>query len=381
MKWAIAGRSESKLKTIAEELRQINPDRHQPAIEIAQLTKADLVKLAKTTKVLISTVGPYHKYGSAAFEACAETGTHYLDCTGEVPWVYDMIEKYESLAKKNGAIMIPQNGVESAPSDLMCWMLVNHIRQTLSVGTAEIINTVYSMKATPSGGTLDTVLTLFDTYGLGHLAKSMSPYSLSAIGPPATTPSKTLYEKATGIRTDPDLGILTDSLQGPSDIPIVNRSWSLFDKGNFYGPNFKINIYNRTSSNLYAFITHLAMTFGFASLILPPVRWALKRLVYAPGTGPTKQETEKDHCEWRAIATADSTDPNDPKRAEGRIRWEGSMYQLTGTCLAEAAITLARDKTFAHEVGGGVLTPATLGAPYLERLQKVGFQAEVKIMP
>lgn len=276
--------------------------------------------------------------------------------------------------------MIPQNGVESAPSDLMCWMLVNHIRQTLSVGTAEIINTVHSMVAKPSGGTLDTVLTLFDSFSLSHLAKSMAPYSLSAI-PPPTTSSKPLFEKVTGIRNDADFGILADSLQGPSDIPIVNRSWSLFNNGTFYGPNFRINIYNRTSSQIYAFLTHIAMTFGFAALILPPVRWALKKLVYLPGQGPTKEETAKDHCEWRAIALADVEDPNDPKKAMGRIRWEGSMYQLTGTCLAEAAVTLARDETFAHGVGGGILTPATLGAPYLERLQKVGLKSEVRIMP
>jgi short subunit dehydrogenase-like uncharacterized protein len=84
LKWAIAGRSENKLKAIADETRALNPDRVAPAIEIAQLNKEDLVKLAQTTKVLISTVGPYHKYGTIAFEACAETGTHYVDCTGEV---------------------------------------------------------------------------------------------------------------------------------------------------------------------------------------------------------------------------------------------------------------------------------------------------------
>ncbi|KAI7660661.1 hypothetical protein KC318_g9939, partial [Hortaea werneckii] len=50
-------------------------------------------------------------------------------------------------------------------------------------------------------------------------------------------------------------------------------------------------------------------------------------------------------------------------------------------CLAEAAITIAREKTQAHELGGGVLTPATLGAPYLERLQKAGLKTEVKTLP
>ncbi len=63
------------------------------------------------------------------------------------------------------------------------------------------------------------------------------------------------------------------------------------------------------------------------------------------------------------------------------MRFEGSMYLLTGICLAEAAVTIARDRTPAHEIGGGMLTPAMLGAPYLERLQKAGLKTEVRMMP
>ena len=63
------------------------------------------------------------------------------------------------------------------------------------------------------------------------------------------------------------------------------------------------------------------------------------------------------------------------------MRFDGSMYRLTGVFLAEAAITIVRSKAFAHELGGGVLTPATLGAPYLERLQKAGLKVEVRMMP
>lgn len=85
LKWAIAGRSKQKLEKLASELRVLNQDRQQPGIEIASVTKDDLVRLARKTKVLISTVGPYHKYGTVAFEACAENGTHYVDCTGKAP--------------------------------------------------------------------------------------------------------------------------------------------------------------------------------------------------------------------------------------------------------------------------------------------------------
>lgn len=78
-RWAVAGRSEAKLKRLVDDLRSLNPDRKDPAIEIARLEKADLLALAKKTKILISTVGPYYMYGTVVVEACAETGTHYLD--------------------------------------------------------------------------------------------------------------------------------------------------------------------------------------------------------------------------------------------------------------------------------------------------------------
>jgi short subunit dehydrogenase-like uncharacterized protein len=57
------------------------------------------------------------------------------------------------------------------------------------------------------------------------------------------------------------------------------------------------------------------------------------------------------------------------------------MYHLTGILLAEAALSIVRDITPAHEIGGGILTPATLGAPYLERLKKAGVKMEVRTMP
>lgn len=101
--------------------------------------------MAKKTKLIIATVGPYAIYGEHVFKACAENGTHYLDVTGEVPYVAEMIKKYERTAKATGAIMIPQNGVESAPADLITWSLVDMIRTKLSSPTAEVILSVHEI--------------------------------------------------------------------------------------------------------------------------------------------------------------------------------------------------------------------------------------------
>ncbi|KAL1305831.1 hypothetical protein AAFC00_003992 [Neodothiora populina] len=384
LKWAVAGRSEGKLQQLVKELQASNPDRLAPGVETATLDKESLKRLAAKTKVLVSTVGPYHLYGEAVVAACAEGGTHYLDVTGESPWVLDMIRKYDSIAKANNAIIIPQIGIESAPADLLAWSMVTHARRTLSSGIKELVYSVYDMKGAPSGGTLATAFGIFDAYSFKQIMDAGKPFSLSTIpAPPQASTSAPLAQRLLGVRTVRDLGTLTTSLQGGADATIVHRSWSLFDQGKYYGPGFIFSPYVHVRNFLTGIMVHAAIVFGTLFLLLSPVRWLLKKLVYQPGQGPSKQDSKHDHLEYRALATVDSeADPSDPKRITARMRWEGDLYYLTGVFLAEGAITLARDETFrAREIGGGLLTPATLGAPFLERLQKAGLVVDVRVMP
>lgn len=385
LRWAVAGRSAEKLQGLVNELESVNPDRLAPEVETASLDKASLKELAAKTKVLISTVGPYHLYGESVIAACAESGTHYLDVTGESPWVYDMINKYDSVAKANNAIIIPQIGVESAPADMLSWSMVGHARRTLSAGISELVYSVYNMKGAPSGGTLATLIGIFSFYPIGKITETGKPWALSVIPPPSHA-SAPLVQRLLGVRTVRDLGILTTSPQGGADATIVHRSWSLIDEGKFYGPNFKFSPYMHVRNVFTGIMVHLAFAFGILCLaLLPPVRWLLTKFVFQPGQGPSREASRNDFVEYRALATVDSgegADPSDPKRITGRLLWQGSMYRLTGVFLAEAAITLARDNGFvAKEIGGGFLTPATLGAPFLERLQKAGLDLTVRVMP
>ena len=167
LKWAIAGRSANKLEALAAECKRLNPDRLQPGkhydlslapatywrcmlmfveIEICNLNDTELDALAKKTTILIAAVGPYAIHGEHAFKACAENGTHYLDITGEVPFVAEMIKKYEKTAKSSGAIMIPQIGIDSAPADLITWSLVDMIEKKFSAPTAEVVVSIHDLK-------------------------------------------------------------------------------------------------------------------------------------------------------------------------------------------------------------------------------------------
>ena len=124
---------------------------------------------------------------------------------------------------------------------------------------------------------------------------------------------------------------------------------------------------------------HLAFKVGVLLLMIPPVRWFLKRLIYAPGDGPTAEENKTNRAEYRAIAVADVPGEKKP-RAFCRAWYEGELYYLTGLLLTQAAITLLKDDVVAKKFGGGILTPATLGQPYIDRVNDAGFKFEVRML-
>ena len=79
----------------------------------------------------------------------------------------------------------------------------------------------------------------------------------------------------------------------------------------------------------------------------------------------------------KALGEADSNATQRP-RAMVTMKWKGSFYHLTGVFLAEAALAILRSETDAHKFGGGVLTPATLGQPFVDNLTKAGLELHVE---
>lgn len=67
---------------------KINSHCEKIPILVANSSNIDeLTALAETTKVIVSTVGPFTRYGTPLVAVCANTGTNYCDITGEVHWV------------------------------------------------------------------------------------------------------------------------------------------------------------------------------------------------------------------------------------------------------------------------------------------------------
>ncbi|PVI05034.1 hypothetical protein DM02DRAFT_611139 [Periconia macrospinosa] len=395
LKWAVAGRNTKKLQNVVNELTQLDPNRKQPDIETCEQEKEQLLKLAQKTKLIITTVGPFMWYGEPVLAACAETGTHYLDCTGEVPWIYNMIEKYHETAKKNGAIIIPECGLDSVPADIMAYSVTKHIRDTLNAPTANVVMSLYEGKSGFSGGTAQTMIGLFSEFSLAHLAKAMDPYSLSPVRPtaPSSTPKGSLFYRLFGLLNVPEIGgIQTTWLMASVDECITHRSWGLYESSAKktsqpqvgYGPRFRFNEYMRAKSLLEA----LAIKFGLGLigllLALPPTRWILSPLlcrfvIPAPGEGPSKESMKNDLMSYRAVGIAD-TEKKEKVLAKLDIAHGG--YETTGLTLSAAAHVILRGRledTEAGRLGGGILTPATLGDPFVKKLNEFGMKIQAGV--
>ncbi len=396
LKWAVAGRSQPKLSGLLDELKRIYPDRIQPGksiilscmsisayrkpeIEISTLDPQDLHTLTLKTRILINTVGPYHLYSSPVVEACAQNGTHYLDVTGESPWVLEMITKYHETAKANHAIIIPEIGVESAPSDMLAFALTQLIRKELSVGTREVVACVHEFKGTPSGGTIATALGMLDHYSLKEVAKSAGTWASSPIPRTGPEDGPSLISKIFGVRKVPGLGTLTTFIAAGPNVATVQRSWGLLEGGKLYGPKFTYHEYLGVRNTAIAVAAHFAFAFVSLAVAIPPIRWLAKRFFYAPG-GPPSHKTSNEALEYRAVATADQGCPH-PRRASARFRWDGNLYYFTGVCLAEAAMVLLNDDDLVQRLDGGILTPATLGQAFIDRMIGAGMKFEVEMLP
>lgn len=98
-------------------------------------------------------------------------------------------------------------------------------------------------------------------------------------------------------------------------------------------------------------------------------------LIPPGGTGPDLKEALVERQVFRAIGSPANGSCG---KVEAVFSYEGSLYYCSAAMGAEAArVLLGNEKTTAHEIGGGVLTPATLGMPFVERIRAIGAKLEV----
>src|SRR3954471_13697024 len=115
---ALAGRSRPKLEALRIELGRAAASWELVAVDATDAPA--LRALAGRARVLATTVGPYAAYGKEVARACAESGTHYADLTGEVLFVRWSLDELEARARETGSAIVHACGFDSIPSQPTC---------------------------------------------------------------------------------------------------------------------------------------------------------------------------------------------------------------------------------------------------------------------
>ncbi|KAF3007008.1 hypothetical protein E8E14_008705 [Neopestalotiopsis sp. 37M] len=374
LRWAIAGRSRSKLKDLAAKLHKIDPDRVQPAIEVVSFDRQDeLNAVVRKATVCISVV-TYCHVGDQVIEACVENGTDYVDTAGGVVRFGQWFSQYHEKAKAAGVALIHACGAYSAPQDVLTWLAVRELKRQTNLPTREVVLAVKNMSMAPSGGTVESLFTKSKPD-----PKSGDPWFLSPVE--GTTVPKTT--NMLGVREVPYLGLLAAGTYGArQDRAIVHRTWGLLDGGRDYGVNFQYNEYASVSSTLQAVAKMLSGLFLGLFLSLGPLaRLFLPR----EGEGPDLEEHGKSVSELEVVAFAEDErhghQQEDKKTAAvARFRFVGGPYYITAAVLAHGAASLLYKRELEGGYQGGNLTPACLGDDFVDRLKSIGTEFEVKIL-
>lgn len=360
LKWAIAGRNKNKLEKLKKQLG-LSCD-----VFVAEChDKEALKKLASQTKVMISTAGPFARYGSDLVEACVKEGTHYVDTTGETHWIKDLIEKHHEEAQRKGIRIIPSCGYDAVPSDIGAYYTVSRLGKPV-----KRIDLYQAAKGEVSGGTTETMFTR------AELSKEMEyPFLLN----PRGTVSQT-QEKASGddfsVNKVKEIDLYSGKgLMAQINTRVVRRSAALMQLGGkAYGKDFVFKEFGGYKSFFTAALASFFLV-TVTALVKSPLRHWLRPLLRQPGDGPTKEA--RDNGWFKSIFVAET---EDGEKKVARLSGGGDPgYSGTSKFVSEAALALLHSKGLpGGENFGGVLTPAVgLGDALIERLEKAGVHFEM----
>lgn len=259
------------------------------------------------------------------------------------------------------------------PADVLSLLVTKKLREDVSLSTKELLYILHTFDGSPSGGSIASILDLFDKYSVADIKKAMMPQAMCPIAPPKV--SEPLATRLLGVRTIPGMGTVATSPTGGINVPIVTRSWALLREIEDYGPGFTFKGLASAKNSFLGILSYISEMF-FLYLLAPAlIRWILRKLVPEPGQGST---SDKGAFESQALAIPDSSGK---QKAWGRLRWDGNLYKFTGVLVSEAAATILSEKDIAaKKLGCGFMTPATLGLPYIERLNMAGVRFETKSM-
>ena len=360
LRWAIAGRSASKLDEVA---RTTGADVARIVADAAD--RAALDELAASTQVVASTVGPYALYGSELVAAVVEAGGDYCDLTGEVQWMRRMIDAHQKRAEETGARIVHTCGFDSIPSDLGTWFTQQRAIEEFGEPCVEVRMSVKGAKGGVSGGTAASGMQMFEEMAADPELRKLvgDPYVLAPVDLRQGPKQPGLGRPTRDARFE---SWVAPFVMAPTNSAVVLRSHALL--GQPWGRDFTYGETMMTGDGLVGGVAAWGMTAGLAAFTgaasFGPTRKLLGKVIPKPGEGPSEAKQQAGYFDLRFVGrTADGR--------EIRTKVTGDAdpgYGSTAKMLGESAVAfLDLDPA---TVGGGFWTPASaFGDALIERLE------------
>jgi short subunit dehydrogenase-like uncharacterized protein len=379
---ALAGRSPDRLLAVRETLGEAAQS--WPLISADASQPSTLNALAARSQVVVTTVGPYAKYGLPLVAACAAAGTDYADLTGEANFIRESIDLYHKQAVDTGARIVHSCGFDSIPSDLTVFALYRRAEhdQAGQLGDTNLV--VRSFAGGVSGGTVASMIELMR-------AASDDPELRRVMNDPYTLTPDRAAEPELGPQPDarwrrgaeiaPELkGYWTGAfVMAPANTRIVRRTNALMDYA--YGRRFEYAEQMSLGRSFAAPVAAAVATGGNAAVFGLGTRYfnrlprsLVERIAPKPGTGPSERAREQGHYTVETYTTT----------ATG-VRYRATMsqkgdpgYKATSVLLGESGLALALDRDRLSDLRG-VLTPAAaMGDALMGRFPGAGVTLETE---
>lgn len=351
-RWAIAGRNREKLRAVASRVEAAGGVR--PEILHADTSDdASLAALAAQTRVLVTTVGPYLEHGLPVARAAAEAGITYLDLAGEPEFVDRVWLELHELACATGARLVHACGFDSVPFDLGVLYAVSRLPDDVPVRVKGYLR----LAIVPSAGTVRSALAV-----AGNLRRAR-----------VTARRRRLLEGRPVGRKINGGGRLGHSAHTKGwavplptlDPQVILRSGRALRR---YGPDFRYEHYLHVKTTAGLAAGAVGAAIGGGSMLLPPVRWLVKR-VATPGDGPSEKVREKSWFTFDVVATAEGVD------LHARVSGDDPGYGGAAAILGQAALCAAFDDL--PDLSGQLTTAQLFGRRLIDRLDGPVLRFEV----
>jgi short subunit dehydrogenase-like uncharacterized protein len=366
LKWAVGGRNPQKLQ-------QMLAGRDVAMVTADSGDEASIEALVRKTRVILTTVGPYARYGSSLVAACAKHGTDYCDLTGEIHWMREMITAYQEEARATGARIVHTCGFDSIPSDLGVYFLQKHMLSTHGVPARQIKYRPRAFSGGFSGGTIDSMIAMMEKAreDKSIRTKLADPYVLNDTQRGLDGPDRlsAYYDEDFDSWVGP-------FVMGSVNTRVVRRSAELLN--GLYGRDFQYNEGVLSGKGAGGFLGATGTGVGTGVFVgaasLSFTRGLMQKFLPKPGEGPSDDAINNGYYDIELFGQH-PTDSN--KNVRVRVKGDKDPgYGSTSKMIAESALALAQDDL---PVSGGFWTPASaMGDQLLARLpQSTGVTFEV----